>query len=373
MADNVFNTLVADVIVPEQFTPYVQQQTQEKTRLIQAGVIERNAAMDQLLAGGGLTFNVPSWKDLDNDADNVATDATADTFGHELNGTSIDLAAALTALSDSRPKATGTAQETAVRLNRNQSWAGADLTADLAGADPMASVASRVSTYWARRLQAIFVATMNGVCKDNGANDSGDYAFEIVGGAYAAGVTDFSAEAFIDAAQTLGDSEDETTACMMHSVVYGRAQKNNLIEFIPDAVNPNAAKIPTFLGRRVIVDDGMPSGTGVVRADGSAGVAGMYETWLFGAGAVQLGVGSPKVPTAVVREEKAGNGGGQEILYSRNIWAMHPVGHAYIGTAPNGGPGNGTGSNNLNVATSWNRVFSERKQIKFARLITRES
>ena len=371
MADAVFNTLVTDVVVPEVFSPYVQQLTEQKSRLVQSGALARNAMLDTLLAGGGLTFQVPSWKDLDNDAENVSTDATADTFGHILNSTSIDLSGALSALSDSRPKATGTSQETAVRLSRNQSWAGADMTATLAGSDPMQSIADRVSTYWSRRMNANFVATINGVSKDNGANDSGDYAYDIAGASYVAGVTDFTANAFLDAALTLGDSQEDTTVVMVHSVVYNRMQKNNLIDFIPDA--RGETMIRSFLGREVIVDDTMPSGTGVVRASGAAGTTGMYETWLFGPGAVQLGVGSPKVPTAVVREEKAANGGGQEILYSRVEWAIHPVGHAYIGTAPTGGPSTAATTNNLNIATSWNRVYPERKQIKFARLITREA
>jgi hypothetical protein len=371
MADSVFNTLVSDVVVPEIFTPYIQQMTEQKSRLIQSGVLARSAFLDNFLSGGGLTVNVPSWKDLDDDAENIPTDATADTFGHVLNGTSIDLAGALSALSDARPKATGTATEIGVRLNRNQGWASSDLAAVLAGSDPMQSIANRVSDYWARRQQAAFIATMNGVSKDNGANDSGDYAHDIVGSSFVDGVTNFSAEAVIDASLTMGDSMEDLTAIMVHSVVYARAQKNNLIDFIPDS--EGRVIIPTFLGRQVIVDDGMPTGTGVVRADGSAGTSGMYESWLFGAGAVQLGIGSPKVGTEIERVAKAGNGGGQEILWSRQEWAIHPIGHAYIGTSPNGGPSNAATTNNLNIATSWNRVYNERKQIKFARLITRES
>ncbi len=99
----------------------------------------------------------------------------------------------------------------------------------------------------------------------------------------------------------------------------------------------------------------------------------VYDSWLFGAGSFRLGMGSPKVPTEVEREAGGGNGGGQEILYSRQEWSIHPVGHAYTGTAPNGGPGNSAGANDLNNAGSWNRVYPERKQIKFARLITREA
>ena len=51
---------------------------------------------------------------------------------------------------------------------------------------------------------------------------------------------------------------------------------------------------------------------------------------------------------------------------------MHPVGHAYVGTAPKGGPSNAATTNNLADAASWQRAFTERKQIKVARLITRE-
>jgi hypothetical protein len=371
MTDALFNTQVADVIVPSVFTPYVQQLTEQKARIIQSGILERDAMIDALLRGGGLTFDVPSWKDLDDDDDNVSTDAPADTFGHILNGTSIDLTGALSALSDSRPKATGTSDEVAVRLNRNNSWAGADLAASLAGADPMDSIAQRVAYYWARRLQKATIATIQGVSKDNGVNDSGDYAHEIVGASYVAGVTDFSAEAILDACLTMGDSMDDLTAMVVHSVVFNKMQKNNLIDFIPDA--RGEILIPTFLGREVIKDDGMPTGTNVVLKNGTAGSSGMYETWLFGRGAVRLGVGTPKVPTAVVREEKAGNGGGQEILYSRQQWCIHPRGHAYVGTAPKGGPSNAATSNNLNIATSWDRRYPERKQIKFARLITREA
>ncbi len=348
-------TQISDIIIPEVFTPYTQQLTETKSRLVQSGVVQRNAVMDPLLAGGGLTFNVPSWKDLDDDADNVSTDTQADIFTLTAASGDTDVPT----LADVIPFKTGTSQEVAVRLSRNAAWSASDLTASLAGADPMGSVADRVSTYWSRRLQAAFVATMNGVIADNTANDSGDYTNDIKGASYSAGVTDFSAEAFIDAAATMGDSYNELSAVMVHSVVYARMQKNNLIDFIPDS--EGMFQIPTFMGHEVIVDDAMPNATSI------------YDTWIFGYGAVQLGVGEPKVPTETYRHPGAGNGGGEETLYSRVEWAIHPVGHAYSGTAPNGGPSNAGTSNNLAAAGSWNRVFPQRKQIKFARLVTREA
>ena len=345
-------TRISDVVVPEIFTPYVQQLTEEKSRLVQSGALVSDSRFTSLLSGGGLTFNEPSFKDLDNDAENVSTDDPA---------------------SLSTPNKIGTATEIQVRLSRNNSWSSMDLTAALAGADPMNAIANRVADYWTRRLQAAFVATMVGnfaqnATATNANHVQNDMTHDISGAAYAAGVTDFSAEAFIDATLTMGDSMEDLSLVMMHSIVYARAQKNNLIDFIPDA--NGVINIPTFLGRRVIVDDGLPNPAGSGAAQTAAGI---YHTWLFGGGAVRYGVGTPETPFETDRLPSAGDGGGQEVMYDRVQWCLHPVGHAYVGTPPNGGPTNAATTNNLAAATSWRRVFTERKQIKIARLITRES
>lgn len=335
-------TSVADVIVPQLFSSYVQQLTQEKTRLIQSGVVARDAFLDAFLAGGGLTINSPSWRDLENDADNVSSDGGG----------------------ASSPNKIGTSNEIAVRLSRNNSWATADLTSALAGSDPADAIAQRVSDYWVRRAQAAFVAMMTGVFADNAAAPTGtehvlnDMTFNVSGGGFVDGVTNFSAEAFIDATLTMGDSMESLGMVMVHSVVYGRMQKNNLIDFTPDSTG--VVRIPTFLGREVIVDDGMPA------------TAGVFQSWLFGAGAVRLGMGSPKVPTEIIRIPSAGNGGGQEQLFNRLELCFHPIGHRYAGTAANGGPSNAATANNLAHLDSWARVYPERKLIKIARLVTRE-
>jgi len=349
---------VSDVIVPEVFTPYAQQLTEEKARLIQSGVVVSSPVLNTLLAGGGSTFNVPSWLDLDasdaTGADNVSQDDVADIQAASFeSGTP----------SDATPKKIATAREIAARMTRNQSWSSTGLARELAGDDPMQAIATRVAFYWIRRLQRIFVQTFNGIIADNllapGGSDTHtqyDLINDISGGAFVDGVTNFSAEAFIDAAVTMGDSMEKLTACMVHSVVYARMQKNNLIDFIPDATGK--IQIATFLGREVIIDDGMPR-TGSV-----------YDTWLFGSGAAQMGEALDDTPTEVHRQALAGNGGGQEILTARRVYGMHPTGHAYIqGSIPDGGPAN----SDLATAANWSRRYPERKQIEFAVLRTREA
>lgn len=352
-------TRLSDLVVPQIFTPYVQVRTKEKSRLVQSGALTVSDELSNLLAGGGLTFNEPFFKDLDNDSENTSSD---DPSVH------------------STPNKIGTGTEIEVRLSRNNSWSSMDLNKALAGVDPLDAISNSVADYWVRRLQKAFVATVQGVFADNAAAPSGGDTHTINdmtrdvstlnGGVYADGITNFNAATFVQGAGTMGDSMEDLTMVMMHSITYQNALISNLIDFVPDSNNLMAAPdsqpgrskgIPTFLGRDVIVDDGMPSPS-----------TGVYETWLFGTGAMQLGTGSPKVPTEVWRDPTAGNGGGQDVLHNRVEWLIHPVGHAYVGTPPVGGPSNANTTNNLANAASWRRVFPERKQIRIARLITRE-
>lgn len=333
-------TVVTDAIVPVVYSAYLQAITEVKSALVQSGAVARSAEADAKLAGGGLLFHMPSWNDLGTQDANVST-GTAGSAATPLNITSFE--------------------ELAARLSRNQTWGASDLVAALAGSNPMQAIAARIAPYWARELERTVLAQLKGIFADNDANDSGDFTHDVSGGGYVAGVTDFTAEAFIDALQTIGDSSSSLAVTWMHSKVLARAKKNNLIDFRPDSSNPDAEEIPFFLGRRVIEDDSMPSSGGV------------YQTFILGIGAMTWGVGTPDVPLEQYRLPLADNGGGTDAIVSRVEWLVHPRGMSYVGTPANGGPSNAASSNNFGVAGSWNRVVAERKQVKIARLITRES
>lgn len=344
------HTSIADIVVPEIFTPYALKETEEKSRLIRSGAVVADSDMADKLNGGGLTFNMPMYDDLDNDEERVADESQRNTFAG--------------GVPDPDPNKIATFTEVAVRLERNNSWTATKLAKLLSGDDPAAAIQSRVADYWVRRQQACFVQVINGIFADNDAAPAGtehvigDMTNDIsAAGVYSPGVTDFSAEAFIDTTLTMGDSMEALSMIMVHSVVYARMLKNNLIDFVSDSVNNLAVTVPTFLGREVIVDDGVPA-TGNV-----------YESWVFGAGAVIFAQGSPDKPTEIDNQPGAGNGAGQEILYNRVRWGFHPKGHQYLGATPAGGPSNTV----MAAAASWGRVYPERKQVKIARLITTEA
>src|SRR5690606_6995354 len=132
-------------------------------------------------------------------------------------------------------------------------------------------------------------------------------------------------------------------------------RKNNLIDFLQDSVT--GASLATFQGMKVVYDDQMPKNGNV------------YHSYIFGPGAIELGWGSHPKATEVVWAPDGGNGFGEDILYRRRVYCVHPMGHAYIGAATGGGPANTV----LDDAASWSRRCPERKQVKIARLITREA
>ena len=67
-------TRLSDAIVPEVFFNYMLKKTETKSNIFQSGVMRKDADLAKKLAGGGRTFNVPFWKDLDDTESNVASD-----------------------------------------------------------------------------------------------------------------------------------------------------------------------------------------------------------------------------------------------------------------------------------------------------------
>lgn len=342
---------LGDVIVPAIFNNYVQKLTEEKVAFLRSGIVKVSPQLNGWLATGvgGMTLNIPTWKDLDNDAPLIANDGTGGSpaeqyYGVVLGGTAI------------LPKKITAYNEVAIRCTRTQQWAANRLADCLSGSDAMTAIATRVADYEARFLQRQVLAVLKGVFADNVANDSGDMSLDVKGGAFVAGATNFTAENLFDALQTAGDSQSDFRALAVHSAVYNRMRKNNLIDFKQDSVP--GADLGSFQGLELIVDDGMPK-TGNV-----------YTSYIFAPGALEIGYGALKKPTAVVEAEDAGNGIGTEILYRRWQNSIHPMGFAYTGSTTAGG---GPADSVLEAAASWNRACPERKQVKMAQLITREA
>lgn len=333
-------TRLSDVIVPEVFFPYLQVKTKERGAIFQAGILNDDSRLASFLSGGGRTANNPFWKDL------------ADTESHVGND---DPNSVLT------PEKIGTGKDVVVRQVRTNAWSTANLVADLAGDDPMQAIANSVADWWIRQFNTILVSTLHGVYLSNVSNNASDMIRDIGSDSGSAATADelVSADAILDAKQTMGDAAEELRVIIMHSVVFTRLQKQNLIDYIPDA--RGEINFPTYLGYRVIVSDTAKRIAGANRTK--------YVTYLVGQGALAWHEAplrtSPMIE--VHREPLQAGGVGVDALISRRQFVLHPNGIKWTDSTVTGEfP---TNSELANVA-NWLRVYPERKQVPLAFLLT---
>lgn len=283
-------TTLQDIIVPELFTPYTVQKTMELSALFRSGIVANSPEFDRLASEAAPLHNMPFFEDLAGDSENVIE-------GNDLT------AAKITSKAD-----------VSTTIRRAKAWAATDLSAALAGKDPMAAIGSLVGGFWARDMQKELINTLNGVFGSYTAEGEtvtplADHILDISGGTGAA--ANISASAFIDACQLLGDAQGQLTAVAMHSATKAYLKKQNLIQTERDSTD---VEFDTYQGRRVIVDDGCPVANGV------------YTTYLFGQGAVAYGNGSPVgfVPTEIDRDKRKGSG--VDYLINRKTFILHPRG-----------------------------------------------
>lgn len=337
-------TRLSDIIDVVVFQDLPSVNSPEKTAFFQSGIVTRNGLLDSLASAAGKTAELPFWRDLDATvAPNLSTDNPADI---------------------AVPQKVVQGEQISRKAFLNQGWSESDLASELVmGPKAMDQIRARVDMYWMRQWQRRITAAVNGVLADNVANDAGDMVHSAAGATNAdiGASTVFTRANFTSAAFTLGDRVDGIQAIAVHSVIYKRMVDNDDIDFIPDSMGQMT--IPTFLGNRVIVDDGMPftpaAGTG------GADAAAKYTSVLFGAGAFGYGEGSPKMPVEVERDASQGEGAGIETLWSRKTWLLHPFGFQTTG-AP---AGTSFSLGELALAATWDRVV-ERKNVPLAYLVT---
>lgn len=275
-------TTLSDVIVPEIFTKYVVQKTMELSALFNSGIVTNNAEFDRLASEAAPIHNMPFFEDLQGDSENVTegTDLTA--------------------------KKITSNKDVSTTIRRAAMWSATDLSAALAGADPMAAIGNLVAGFWARDMQKELINILNGVFA---ATTMTNHVLDVSTEEGAA--ANISASVFIDGLQMLGDAQSQLTAVAMHSAVKSYLKKQNLITTQRDS---NSVEFETYQDRRVIVDDGCPYSGGV------------YTTYLFGNGAIAFGNGNPVgfVATEVDRDKKKGSG--VDYLINRRTFILHPRG-----------------------------------------------
>lgn len=310
-------TRLLDVVTPEVFNAYMDNFTEEKSAIIQSGVAVADPSVAANITSGGLLVNMPFWNDLDGEEETLGDGDKALKTG----------------------KITASADIAAV-MYRGRGWSVNELAAVVSGDDPLAALMGKIASWWMRREQAVLISVLNGLFAENGALASTHLLAKPTEG--------ISPELVLDAKQLLGDSADRLSMIVMHSAVYTTLQKQNLIAFIPNA--RGEVNIPTYLGYRVVVDDGVPSkGTGAEK---------VYTSYLFASGSIGRNTGNPSKLTTFETARVASKGNDE--VYTRRAFTMHPYGVKFTNSAREEGEITPTNTD-LSDPSNWEKVYEDKQ------------
>ena len=320
--------------IPELFLSYQQELNQAKSGFFRSGIVTENAAISAEFEKGGRTITIPHFNDLAGDSE-ILSDV-------------VGLTAAVL----------GGNSQIGVRNLRGRAWQSSDLAAELAGDDPMRAIAIRTGEYWVRDTQAVMVSILNGLFGPLAGGGVLD-GTHLTGGATAT----INAESMIDAIALLGDAGQDLAAVAMDGAAYYALIKADLIvpgtspeivSQLDTRVSAERAEFGTYLGRPVIVDDGLkPTGDLVAAGDGGGDVHSIY---FFAPGAFVYSEIAPKTPVETDRDILRGI----EVLVNRKEYLLHPIGCSWIGTAAGNSPANAEYS----AVANWERVFTDDRNIK---------
>lgn len=317
-------TTIANMqIVPEKFSQYVIDRTTALNTLVSAGIATPDATVGQLINGtpeGGRFIQLPMWNPLEGEED---------VFGEQ------DVSVGDITTKEAR----------ATLLIRQRAWGSTDLAHVLGGADPMGAVAQLISDWRNTREQQIYLSIMKGLFATDGALK--DHMNDISAGTGEAAY--ISRESTLDTKQLLGDHHKALGMVFMHSATYTYLQKKELILRQP-VINPagDTVEIETYMGYRVIVDDGMPVADGV------------YDTYFLGGNAFIRQDGTPQgfIGTETDRDKI----GAKNYLINRWCQIIHPRGLSWVSDGTYLNPEHKYPANaDLEVAANWKLVVDHKK------------
>jgi hypothetical protein len=302
----------SDVIVPEIFSAYIEEQTTLRNAFIGSGVVMPMAELNA--TEGGDFLNIPNWvANLSGDAE-VLTDSTSLTPGN------------ITA-----------DKQRAVILHRGRAFGSRDLARLGAGSDPLAAIGNKVSAYIANEQQKDLLAALDGV-----------FATAL------SSLKVYTSEAYVTSAMAsaarakLGDQGEKLSVVAMHSSAYYQLVDRKAIDYVAagdlgltaDGTPAFAGgsfqgafgdvRVPTYMNMRVLVSDDL----------------GANDVYFFTPGAVASGV------QAGLQTETD-----RDILLKASFisfdWhhVYHPIGTAYVDT--------GVNPDRMELATgaNWEQVF----------------
>ena len=334
-------TLRSDVIIPEVFESYVNEETTKKDAFLASGVVQPMAQLNASEDGGDFV-NVPFWNANLNSTFKVLTDSTSLV-----------------------PEKITADKQVAAVLHRGDAFEARDLAALAAGSDPLKAVGTKLASYIAHERQKDLLNTLAGVFGDLSALNAGNTAFSDLAVDALAGDTRtaLSPGHIAKAKAKLGDQGGKLTSICVHSNVFYDLLERKMVDFVL-ATDTNASAtasggsisaayggegtVPKYCGLNVIVSDD-------VTTKGS-GASTVYATYLFANGSVGSGQ-QAGLKTEFDRDILAKSDAMSFDLH----YIYHPIGSKWAVTQAN------PTASQLSTVTNWSKVY-ETKNIGIVRV-----
>lgn len=312
-------TKFSDLIVPEIFTKYLIQETTRTNAFLNSGIATSDPSVT--ITEGGKTVNIPFFHELSAN-DEVLKEGTDLTVNN------------ITASKD-----------IAAVHARSVAFGAYDLAKLFSGADPIAAMRVQLGNYWSTRMTEVILNTLNGIfgVTDLATANQLDNSANIL-----------TADVMSDAMFLLGDKSSKITALAMHSKVYAKLKKLDLVDTIqPSTVSPAYS---TYMTKRIIMDDSIQPVSGT-------GATAVYPVYLFGAGSLAYNENGVLATYEQDRDILAK----QDVFTSTRVFTMHPRGVKWIGTPEDGETPSNT---ELATAANWSLVENP-KNVAIARVLTK--
>lgn len=282
---------ISNLFVPSVVAPYIAAELSALNSVVRSGAAVVSSQMNTMLAGGASTFTIPFWKEIS--------------------------ASALVPTSDWETKAgvqkVSAGSQVGVRVLRALTpIALTEVEGLMTGADPVGAVAAQLANAHNTIRQSVLLAMLGAVTGvDSGdAGTAADLAYDGTAGV-------FSASSLIKGVQAVWGDRGSVrgNTLLMTSLTYSTLQLDELNSSVGSRAGIDVG-FGTFLGNTVIVDDTVPTG----------------KTYVIRPGGLGFGTASLAVPFEIQRDASAGNGGGGEALFSRDLFSYHVAGTSFTGS-----------------------------------------
>lgn len=343
---NVGGTFLSNMITRPEFLGYTSERIFEQSKFIQAGIIQRNSALDA--RAGGTRVRVPFFDTLNPTEEQIKSSNDWGTSG----------AGYLTSQNIT------TDEQIMTILHRGFQYATDDLSRLGSGADPLAHVRDQLAGAINKLKTATLAAQLGGLFGNiSGSGVLGPNTVNVSGTTTATSSNYLTAANVVKAKNKLGERGSEMTAIAMHSNVAAYLEETGYLQVQVSGGSVSAASgllgtgYATFAGLRVVVDDQL----GVI-SGGTANHLNKYPVYLFGGGVISEGIQQD-----LRLETDRNKSSFQDLLIVDYHYGYHVMGTRWNAAGDN--PTNGTGSGNLGATGSWALAYANSKNVPLVRML----